>query len=210
MIKKLIKQYQDLFLLSLLSRNIEQSETILDVGCGANSYIGLVKKNKKATGIDLFKKSIQASKKKKLHDEYVLGDIRDIGKHFKKKSFDTVVSIDVVEHLSKKDSLKMIKSMEQIARKNVVILTPNGFYPQDPLEGNPYQVHLSAWNPDEFSKMGYTVRGLRGLKYIRGEHATIKYKPWFLWGIIAFVTEPLLYFIPGLSYDIFAVKKMDN
>lgn len=98
--------------------------------------------------------------------------------------------------------------MEKIARKKVILLTPNGFYPQNGYDSNPYQIHKSGWTKEELAKLGYVIYGLRGLKYLRGDYATIQYKPWLLWGAVAFLSEPLLYYLPRLSYDLFAVKTL--
>lgn len=209
-IKNKIRQYSDYFYYQSVQREIEGCQTVLDVGCGYDSPIGKIKKTFTATGIDAFKQCITESKKKKIHNAYVHGDIKDLLKYFSKKSFDAVIALDVVEHLEKKEAQKLIADMEKIAKKKVIIMTPNGFYHQDELFGNPHQVHKSEWKIKDFKNMRYIVRGLRGLKYIRGEHASIKYKPWFFWGMVAFISEPLLYFFPPLAHHIFAVKRIQK
>jgi len=189
-----------------IKRSLGDCTSVLDVGCGSVSILGQIKGKFTSTGIDLFKKSIQISRKAKNHDRYVVGDVRKLQTYFSKKSYDVVISLDVIEHLTKKEAKAMIAQMEKIAKKRVVILTPNGFYPQDMLEGNPHQVHKSGWSIQDLQPMGYQLYGLRGIKYIRGIHATIFLKPWILWAFLALISEPLLYFIPSLSYDLLAIK----
>lgn len=208
--KKIIRKYQDIFYFKSIERFLSDCKSVLDVGCGADSPLGKLNKTFYAEGIDVFEKSLQKSKKKKIHDKYILSDIRKIDKIYKNKSFDAVIALDVIEHLEKKESLDLIKKMEKVAKKKVILLTPNGFYHQDAYDSNPYQVHKSAWKAADLRKLGYKVYGLRGLKYLRGEYATIKYKPWLLWGAITFISEMPLYFFPSLSYHIFAVKNIKS
>jgi 2-polyprenyl-3-methyl-5-hydroxy-6-metoxy-1,4-benzoquinol methylase len=189
--------------------SIKSSTSVLDVGCGYNSILGKIKGTFTSTGIDVFRDCIQVSRKAKNHNRYVIGDIRKLNTHFSKESYDTVIALDVIEHLTKNEAQKMIVQMEKIAKKRVVIMTPNGFYPQEILFGNPHQKHKSGWYINDLKALGYKVYGLRGLKYIRGIHAMIQYKPWILWAIIAFISEPLLYFFPKYSYHIFAIKEIN-
>lgn len=203
-----ISKYRDIYYYWTLSNQLRGCTTVLDVGCGNNSPLVYVKKKFKSVGIDIYKPAINESKKNKIHDSYVNGDISRLDKYFKPKSFDAVMALDVVEHLSKDKSMKMISQMEKIAIKKVIILTPNGFYHQDTFEGNPYQVHKSGWIVNDFLKMGYTVRGLRGLKYLRMELARIRYKPWIFWAPISYITEPLFSLFPRLSYHLFAMKNL--
>lgn len=71
---------------------------------------------------------------------------------------DTVVSVDVIEHLEKDAGLKMVAELMRIATKQVVIFTPLGFMPQhgghqhDPwgMQGQHWQEHRSGWGPEDF------------------------------------------------------------
>lgn len=205
--RKFVAKYQDIFFHNQLERNFSGCYSILDVGCGANSPVGKIKKTFYSEGIDIFKASIIESRKKKIHDKYRVGDIRKIDQFYKQKSFDVVVALDVIEHFNKGDALRLIRKMETIARKRVVIFTPNGFHHQHHVD-NRYEEHKSGWAVNDLKLIGYSVYGLRGLKFIRGEWATVKYKPWLFWGTVAFFSEPLLYFFPSLSYHLFAVKEL--
>lgn len=207
MIKNIALKLKDRFYYKNLERMLEDCSTVLDVGCGSNSPIVNIRRPFYSEGIDIFSKSIKESKKKKIHDRYKIGDVLKLEDYYKKKSFDAVIALDLVEHMKKKDSLKLMKAMERIAKKKVIVLTPNGFYHQDELDGNPYQTHKSKWELRDFKRLGYKVYGLRGLKFLRGEYASIKFRPWLVWGLIAFISEPILYFIPQLSYHLLAIKK---
>lgn len=204
-----IHKYKDSIFYFLLSFSLKDCKSVLDVGCGHASPLSKIKKTFYSEGIDIYKKNVLLSKEQKIHDTYKVGDIQKIHSLYKKKSFDVVIALDVIEHLTKKEGLKLNNSLENIARKRVILLTPNGFYHQHDKD-NIYEDHKSGWTVQDLKEMGYTVYGLRGLKYLRGEWATIKYKPWLLWGFVAWISEPLLFFYPMLSYHLFAVKNLNE
>jgi len=208
MFTNLIQRYKDIFFYKTLERNLSDCKDVLDVGCGSNSPIRYIKKKFKSEGLDLFKKSIAESREKRIHSTYRIGNISNLDKLYKPKSFDAVIALDVIEHFEKKEAIALIKKMEKVARKKVILLTPNVFYRQGEHEGNPYQIHKSRWGVKDFKAKSCNVFGLRGLKYMRGEYASIKYRPWIIWGLIAFISEPLLYFIPSLSYHLFVIKNL--
>ena len=206
--QSLVAAYKDLYFFKKLERSLVGCQSVLDVGCGAHSPLGRIKKTFRSEGLDVFKQSVAESKREQNHDTYKIGDIRNINKFYLPKSFDAVIAIDVIEHLHKHEAIQLIKNMEKIATKRVIVLTPNGFYHQEAYDNNPYQIHKSGWSLKDFKDLHYHVQGVRGLKYLRGEYASIKYKPWVVWGAIAFVSEPLLSYIPALSYDLFAYKNV--
>jgi len=191
-----------------LKKELKEMKTVLDVGCGDKSPLAKIKKNFRSFGIDAHKPSILKSRIAKIHNFYKIGDILKLDSFFKPKSFDAVIALDVIEHFKKKDALKLIHSMEKIAKKKVLIATPHGFAKQSAYDGNPYQEHKSGWNASDFKKMGYTIRGMRGFKFIRGGEggANILYKPWILWGVISALSAPVVYFIPGVASQLLAVK----
>jgi SAM-dependent methyltransferase len=192
----------------VLSNALANARSVLDVGCGKESPLRNVKKTFRSIGVDIYKQSIQKSKASHIHDAYIEGDVTKLKKYVKQKSFDVVIALDLIEHLTKKEGFQLMADMERTATKRVIIMTPNGFYHQDSFEGNSHQVHQSGWETSDFSKRGYTVYGLRGLRWIRGEYATIRFKPWFFWGIVSFLSQPFVYFLPKLAYQLFAVKEL--
>lgn len=209
-IKNIFRQFENIFFYSVLQKEIGDAKSVLDVGCGNDSPVGKIKKTFTSEGIDIYPQCINYSKKHKYHDTYRLGDVRKLGTFYKKKSFDVALSFDVIEHLTKQESLKMIAEMEKIARKKVILMTPQGYIDQKAYDGNPYQVHHSGWEKKELENLGYTVYGLRGLKYLRNDEATIRWSPWIFWGICSFISEILFYKSPSLSFQLFAVKDVSR
>jgi hypothetical protein len=207
--KYIFHKFKDVFFYSVLRTQLNSCKSILDVGCGEGSPIQKVKKSIYKEGIDVYSPSIVISKKSKIHNKYTLGDIKKLHTFYKPKSFEAVIAIDVIEHFTKLEALKLIKDMEKIAIKKIVLMTPNGFCKQEHTDGNTHQNHKSGWTKKDLEELGYTVRGLRGLKWLRGEYATIKWSPWIVWGTIAFIIEAPLYYLPSLSYHLIGIKDIE-
>lgn len=208
MIRNILVSIGDALYYSLLARELQSMRSVLDVGCGARSPIRKIPKTFYSVGADVFAESIKQSNKQHIHDAYIHCDVMKLHQKVRRKSFDAVIALDLIEHLTKKEGEKLLVAMEAIARKKVIVMTPNGFFKQEPYEGNTYQIHKSGWNVEDFRSRGFAVYGIRGLQWIRGEYATIRWKPWFLWGLLATFSEPLTMFFPNIAYQLFAVKDM--
>lgn len=82
-----------------------------------------------------------------------------IGK-FPDKSVDSVFALDFIEHLEKQDGYRMLREAQRVARRQIVVYTPLGFFPQsydDPnkpdrwgMDGGYWQTHRSGWDYDDF------------------------------------------------------------
>ncbi|RME58082.1 class I SAM-dependent methyltransferase [Candidatus Parcubacteria bacterium] len=194
-----------------LAQVIGDAETILDVGCGSSSPLMLLDRGYKRTvGVDGFSPSIEASRKRRIHDEYVQGDLLDIDRMFAPDAFECVISIDVVEHFEKEKALELIHKMEIIASKRVVIMTPNGFLPQDEHSGNIYQRHLSGWSVSEFESMGYQVIGINGWKYLRGEFAAPRFRPKVVFNGLSRLSQPFVRNNPEYAFHLLCVKDVSD
>ncbi len=207
-IKKLIKKtYRNIFpeVQEYLVRALKDCNSILDIGCGYDSPLKFVTASYKV-GVDGFKPYLNESKKKGIHNKYILTDIRIL--KLEEKSFDAVVAWDIIEHLTKEDGLIMIKKMEKWAKKKVIIYTPNSFLAQKEFHKNPLQVHKSGWNADEFTKLGFMVYGMHGLKFLRGEKAEIRLKPRLVWLIASDITQKFTYHYPKAGFQLLVVKSL--
>ena len=132
-----------------MERAVGDARTILDVGCGSNSPLRRFRRRYDRTvGVDLFVPALEASAAAGIHDEYRQLDVLRLDEEFEAGSFDAVVALDLVEHLSEEDATRLFGLMEQTASKRVIVHTPNGFIPQDEYDGNPLQVHRSGWTAE--------------------------------------------------------------
>ncbi|MBI3510844.1 MAG: class I SAM-dependent methyltransferase [Bacteroidetes bacterium] len=193
-----------------LEKECAGCDTLLDVGCGSDSPVKFfTKKIKKATGIDMFQPSIDKSRQAGIHHDYKLMNVMEMTKAFREKSFDVVVASDLIEHLEKPDGIKLMEMMEKLARKKVVIYTPNGFLEQREYEGNKLQVHLSGWEVEEMRQLGYKVFGINGWKPLRGEFAVVKWWPRIFWGRISLLTQKRMFARPEKAFGIMCVKEFN-
>lgn len=204
--KDLYNQYTDILKREILGSNCQ---TLLDVGCGSDSPVKHFSKMLQySVGIDSFKLSIDKSKSAGIHSEYKLMDVLKVGRIFKKNSFDCVVALDLIEHLRKEDGIKLIELMEKIARKRVIIFTPNGFLSQREYDGNKFQVHLSGWTVEEMRAKGYKVIGINGWKPLMGERANIVWWPRFFWKKISLFSQVFTENSPKRAFQILCIKNV--
>ncbi len=194
-----LMRYTDCF-----KKELQGCNTVLDLGCGYSSPIQYCNITF-SVGVEFFETYLQTSKKKSIHNQYVRADIRKI--EFKPRSFDAVIALDVLEHLSKEEGHELIKKMEKWAKEKVILFTPNGYLWQDGWDNNPLQEHKSGWSVKELRELGFKVVGIDGWKKLRGYTSLIKYKPIHLWSIISDLTQIITYYYPNQAFELFAVKK---
>ena len=143
-----------------LRRELVGMDSVLDVGCGADSPLQYVLTPEKLVGVDAFQGSIDASRARGIHREYHVMELDRLA--FPELSFDAVVAMDVIEHFTREDALRLLARMEAMARRKVIVLTPNGFMPQGEIGRNPWQVHRSGWTAGDLQTLGYRVSGTLG------------------------------------------------
>jgi hypothetical protein len=186
---------------------LKKGSSVLELGSGKCSPItNLMNKLNLSVAVDRYKPSLVENKQRRYFENYVLADIRH--PPFKSNSFDSVVALDVIEHLSKPEGLKLIKQMEDISREKVVILTPNGCSPKEHLEdSNILQHHLSAWVSADFLSLGFGVFGINGARALRGElaHATIR--PRAIGEFASKMTDRLVYNHPSSAFQLLCIKR---
>lgn len=195
------------FFYLLLKKKLKNCQTILDIGCGGLSPLRFV--DGETYGIDVYGSAIKQAKKNMTHSAFKTMDIKKIAEKFQPKSFEAVVSLDVIEHLKKKDGERLIANMEKITRKKVIIFTPNGFMPQ---KGELiYDKHLSGWTIDEMKRKGYQVFGIYGPRILRGERHKIKFRPEFFWTIVSELIQwSFIYNNPRKATALLCIKDIKN
>jgi SAM-dependent methyltransferase len=144
----------------IIYSHIDASDTVLDLGCGILQEFGYKPPVNKYLGVDAFDPYLR-----KIADQGVMtvrGKLPDFCESFLDSSWDVVLLIDVIEHLTKDDGFKVLDHVERIAKKCVIIDTPNGFEPQKGwaawnLPHCDLQEHLSGWTDKEFNVRGYST-----------------------------------------------------
>jgi len=205
-LKKIVKPvYEKIFgdFKKTFKKELSGCDSVLDLGCGGNSLIQLCDARFKV-GVELFDQYIEESKKKGIHNQYIKEDVTKVD--FPPKSFDAVMMIDVLEHITREDGLKLLAKMESWAKKKIIIYTPNGFIENDCVDNNVLQAHKSGWKPEDFKKLGFRVYGGSGWKQLRGKATILKYKPEKLFLVLSDMSQKIVYYFPEVAFHIFAVK----
>jgi SAM-dependent methyltransferase len=199
-----------------LGRNLRDCQSVLDLGCGPNSPLGALKTVSRRVGIEPFGPYLELAKARRTHDEFHQKLITDLD--FEPNSFDAVIMIDVIEHMTEEDGLVAMKLAEKWARKKVVINSPNGFIAQKSLDGNPLQEHKSGWSYARMKEFGYVSRGLAGPKWLRQEVeaetmgddllTSIRFRPKMFWFIVATIFQPIVFRYPKFAFSLMSVKSL--
>jgi len=169
-------------------RVLADCDSVLDVGCGVNSPLRFLS-CKRLVGVDAYQPDLDRARATRTHDEFVLTDAHNLTTSFQANDFDACVALDVIEHFTKSDGLTFLQTLESLARRKVVILTPNGFLPQSSKVEGDFQKHLSGWEPEEMNDLGYRVIGLDGFRRLRTDHHRIRFHPAPLWAVVSWLTQ---------------------
>lgn len=168
--------------ISEMRKALADCRTCLDIGCGVNSPARFVP-FERYVGVDGHEPTVEAAKLKYPDKEFLLASAQELPRMFQENEFDCAVALDLIEHLPKEDGFKFIEDISRIARKKVLLFTPNGFLPQQSHDGD-LQEHLSGWDAAEMKALGFKVIGMHGPKKLRGEYHNHKIKPAALGGIV--------------------------
>ena len=200
--------------ISILKRELDGLDLVLDLGCGNNSPLQYCKVKYKV-GIDLFEPYLDEAKTKKIHNQYITGDITKYRSlvHWEVQGPDAIIASQVLEHIEKVSSYRVMREMEEDASKKVIIAVPNGWRPQDEIDDNPNNPHVSAWYVEDFTKRGYKVYGTHGLKWLRGYRGWLlgpKWIPPWMKETFSDLTQRIVYYYPKWAFQLLAVKTTSN
>lgn len=70
-------------------------------------------------------------------------------------SYDLVLAVDILEHLTTDDGLVFLGHCRRIAKRAALISTPKVFYPQE-VEANPFENHRSLWSAEQLAASGFS------------------------------------------------------
>ena len=198
-----------------LQKELKNCESVLDLGCGPSSPLQYCKNVKHSVGVEAFTDYLNRSKKSEIHTEYLNKNIKDV--NFPNDSFDAVIFIEVLEHLTENEGMQILEKAGNWAKKKIIVTSPNGFINQKEVDNNPLQKHLSGWDYKKMRKMGFKIRGLAGLKFLRQEGQSdvmegellhsIRFRPKSFWFLAAALSQIFTYWFPSIAYELLSVKK---
>jgi SAM-dependent methyltransferase len=214
--RQYLKQYMQRFLhleAYTVLKELQGAKSVLDIGCGDTGWLvsdqgGIRLDNVVTIGYDIHRATIARARAKQQHTQYVLGDATSLV--FDTKSIDCVIAMEVIEHLPKEKGYQMISEMERVAIKKIIIQTPNGFFPQNQVDSNPYQKHMSGWSVDDFEALGFNVHGLAGIRGLFEPNGAGKYRsPAMLFGLLSTASRPMVYNLPRIAFRLHCVKELE-
>lgn len=154
-------------------------KSILDVGIGFGKYGFLAREylelwygtgeyddwKIRIDGIEAFKKYITPVHDF-IYDQVYIGDAIDILPSLKAR-YDIVLIIDVLEHFSYQNGMKLLEECKEHGR-NIIVSTPKKMLPQKSIFGNPFETHISHWTRKHFDKYANKV-------FVSNEYSLICY-----------------------------------
>jgi GT2 family glycosyltransferase len=188
---------------TILKRELSGCETLLDLGCGWNSPVGSCG-IPFSMGIESHRPYLDLSKRRNIHSQYALADVRSI--EFHPRSFDAVVAINPLDRMSEEDGRILIKKMETWARKRVVVVTRN----ERPCQNGPMGEGKAGWKADELGDLGFRVFGINGLRRLGGPDSADSriLGTTLLHRIIVDLSQKVTYHCPSVAFELLAVKEV--
>ena len=68
--------------------------------------------------------------------------------------WDVIVAAEIIEHMTRADGEELLRHLP-LRSQLAIVTTPLGFAAQGTLANNPYQRHISGWDPDDFTRLGW-------------------------------------------------------
>ena len=112
--------------ISTALKYLKSSKNILDIGC-SDGYVHKQIRSKKITGIDINESDLDIAKLLNPNNRYRKESVYEL--KFKDAEFDTVLCLDVLEHLD--DDTKAISEISRVLKKGgkLVLTVPSRNYP---------------------------------------------------------------------------------
>lgn len=145
----------------------DNGDSLLSLCCG----IGLELKDlntQDITAVDITPQYLEQVTSRCPQAKTVLSSALDYIKKQPDNSVDVISIIDGIEHMDKKTGLEVIKHMKRVARKQILLFTPQGSGKDGYLRNEPHnawgiegadehQTHKSGWTALELKDLGFEI-----------------------------------------------------
>lgn len=205
--RRALAWYTPYGLYGVLRRALRGCDTVLDLGCGTESILHLFTGRSRLVGVDRYRPSLERNRSHGTYFGHVNADILELP--VAPKSVDACVALDVIEHFERSAGEAMMEAMERVARRRVIVFTPNGFLPQAATD-NPWQLHRSGWTVADFRERGFRVYGIYGMKALRGELSRLRFGPRLVWEPVSWASQAVARLRPEAAFALCAVKTVDR
>lgn len=154
-----------------------EATSLLDVGCGQGQPLDILNRRRRlfSVGVDVFDPYLRQIRDRAIHNLVVKADALSLP--FPDRTFDIVTCLQVIEHLPPEQGLQLLDELERVARRQVIVTTPNGYMPHPTVDDNPHQEHLSGWTASDMGRLGFEVER-QGVKQLYGEGGFVHRVRW--------------------------------
>lgn len=119
---------------------------------------------------------------------------------FDSNTFEICTAFDLIEHLSKEDGYRLLYEIDRVTLGTSILFTPSGFVWQAPSSNNPFNAHISGWQPMELRRLGWArQRGHTGIATFFGPYGAPKFET-TLAKKLSLLTAILVRFAPSISF----------
>jgi SAM-dependent methyltransferase len=139
-------------------QNLNPCGETLDIGCGTKWYYKYIKPDG-LISVDVWKAT----------EPDILLDVSKNPLPFPDLHFDTVLMLDIIEHMERDEGWSLLDEAYRVCKKKLVLVTPiywndNGEavrnHPEKVHRGNPFNYHKSLWQPEDFGHEWRRVHGV--------------------------------------------------
>jgi hypothetical protein len=144
------------FLIAWIRHHTDGVTGVVDMGAGTFNKLGFVSRDcwQRRCGIEIHQPALDAATEPDV--QKLLGNFLDYPAFVNPAEFPCAMFIDTIEHVEYDDGHSVLRGCQDDFQR-ILVMTPDGHNPQDAVDGNDYQKHLSTWHPDDFQELGFQL-----------------------------------------------------
>lgn len=150
-----------------VQRAVESGESLLSLCCGIGLELNGLN-TQDITAVDVAPQYLEKLSQQYPNIKTVCSDALEYLRTQPDKSFDVISIIDGIEHMSKEIGLKLVTEMKRVAKREVLLFTPQGHENSGYLKNEPHnawgiegadehQTHKSGWTALELKDLGFEM-----------------------------------------------------